>query len=257
MASIAITHLCEEFEAALQRADEVARNETLQLLQLKENGNAPSLYGEPKDTREHPYIQTSHSQGSIGLIATETQVEKEEKAYMNIVAKEADDAYRLQALDYTKGHVTTSVREDEVDNAQELHNSSLFATLLKAATDCEPPSANPFQQLPRDQDVNGRPSFGPSTELLLNSNGTDQQGSSQDGPKDRNQKDRRNSFVDVIEHENDTAVVKGYGSANHEVNGAMIGKSVETSSETDMVIDDLAFTLKKKKKDKRPLRTKK
>ena len=45
---------------------------------------------------------------------------------------EAEEVYRMQALDYTTGHQAASLREETVDPNQRASNS-LFATLVKAA----------------------------------------------------------------------------------------------------------------------------
>lgn len=129
-ASVAVKHLCQELETALEQADQVAQNEILHLLQLKAKsgismGNTLLVN---TDGRNIPYLQTSEMAGEILLENSTTQTNKVEDA-----ATEAEELYRQQALDYSKGHVASSVREDEVDHVRKDQGSALFTSLLKAA----------------------------------------------------------------------------------------------------------------------------
>ena len=125
VAETSIKNLCQLLEAALARADEQAQKERLQRLQLK-NISLPPLA--PSNRNVPFYKQTDNE---IDMDVDDHVDEAKVQQYQT----EAEEAYRRQALDYSSGHVATSVREDDNNRKGHNHgqkNGSLLADMLKS-----------------------------------------------------------------------------------------------------------------------------
>jgi hypothetical protein len=127
-ASAAVQYLCQELEATLARADNHARRETLERLQQAEQVKVP-LGVRPKTSLPAPFIDFDDNRGDKGCTC---ETSKNKTARTEGVDEEE---YRVQALDYTKGHQTTSLRKDteDPDRKTQKAGSLMLASLVQAA----------------------------------------------------------------------------------------------------------------------------
>lgn len=129
-ASTAVQHLCKELEATLDQADQVARKETLQHLQQTEQVKAPFDLSATNE-RDGPFLHTDIDRGG-----NDVEISTNDTTWTESAKAEAEEVYRMQALDYTRGHQATSLREDSAhpDHKAQNTGSALLATLMKVAT---------------------------------------------------------------------------------------------------------------------------
>ena len=132
-ASAAVLYLSNELEATLDRADEVAREDALEQLQQAEQEKA-HLAVCSRTIQGFPFIHLHDDPGENGSIEWETS--KNDTNWTRSAIAEAEELYRIQALDYKAGHQAMSLREESVDTDKKTQNTgrSLFATMVKAAT---------------------------------------------------------------------------------------------------------------------------
>jgi hypothetical protein len=249
-ASVAVKHLCQELETALEQADQVAQKEMLHLLQLKEKGGIPmttTLLTDNAETRNMPYLQTSDMEGSVLVETSKTQTDAIEDA-----ATEAEELYRQQALDYSRGHFASSVREDEVEHGRKDHGSTLFTSLLKAAAGTDDKSlllnSNEVAAAPVDADM------------------SDAHGELGQGEADDNDKSNGSGGIvespaiekpyypskseDCDDEEETTTLLSPEFSTVQESNFATSSAKVRSADAAGPAIDDLSLAVKKKKKEK-------
>ena len=96
VAEVAIKDLCQLLETTLTQADEQAQNERLRLLQLQQQVHPSSLppLPSPSSTQNTPFLQQIEDM-DVDSNVDETQVQQAQR--------EAEEAYRKQALDYSTG----------------------------------------------------------------------------------------------------------------------------------------------------------
>lgn len=135
-AATAVRHLCAQLETALEQADQVAQTEVLQLLQLRKSGNVTAALdvnteGDPIKCKALHLDTTEENKDEMMIDTCNFESSKIDNA-----TSEAEEIYRQQALDYSVGHVASSVREDHTtyeDRNGDKAVGSLFTSLLKAA----------------------------------------------------------------------------------------------------------------------------
>jgi exosome complex component RRP45 len=96
VAEVAIKDLCQLLETTLTQADEQAQNERLRLLQLQQQVHTSSLPPLPSasSNKNTPFLQQIEDM-DVDSNVDETQVQQAQR--------EAEEAYRKQALDYSSG----------------------------------------------------------------------------------------------------------------------------------------------------------
>jgi exosome complex component RRP45 len=125
----AAQELCGLMEDALQEADDQARKERLDLLQGNEHGKIDSVPNMVPPANS-PYFLGIDGHNDILDVEPEVDLGQNETA-----RTKAEEVYRKQALDYTTGHVASTIREDVVDEEQPVvrqENRSLLAAMLKS-----------------------------------------------------------------------------------------------------------------------------
>lgn len=134
-AATAVRHLCAQLETALEQADQVAQTEVLQLLQLRKSGNVTAgldvnTEGDPINANARQLDTTEENKDEM------VDTCNFEPSKVDNATSEAEEIYRQQALDYSVGHLASSVREDHTtyeDHDGDKAVGSLFKSLLKAA----------------------------------------------------------------------------------------------------------------------------
>lgn len=130
-ATTAVKHLCLELETTLEQADEVAQKEILQKLKLRQSGETAVAM-----QIDNAIEEDSRTNDNESSLIENAHVEEPSK--IDDTTTQAEEAYRQQALDYSIGHIASSVREDDSrseDKKIAKGGGSLFASLLKAAGD--------------------------------------------------------------------------------------------------------------------------
>ncbi len=169
---------------------------------------------------------------------------------MNGVATEAEEVYRQQALDYTKCHSATSVREDTVQHSQTSRGSSLLTLLLKAASEVKSSSHNQSHRS-AFEGMNELTSRAPA--LLLREDNL--QGISLDAPDTTHPNGVESDSKNGCDDEAETLLQQSldfaaYNASSQEENHENVStvQIIGSSSETEQMINDLAFAVKKKKR---------
>lgn len=127
VAQTSTKQLCQFLEQTLQDADEQAQKQRLEKLKQQQDRRlASSATSLPPNT---PYFEESKFGDEMNV---EVDIDVDHIAEAE---KKAEEAYRQQALDYSRGHVASRVRED---NTQEKSypnqkGKSLLAAMLKSA----------------------------------------------------------------------------------------------------------------------------
>ncbi|CAJ1943192.1 unnamed protein product [Cylindrotheca closterium] len=117
--------LCQFLEQTLQDANGKAQQERLEKLKQQQDGKfATSAASLPPNA---PYFEQSK-------IGDEMNVEVEvDVDHIAEVEKKAEEAYRQQALDYSRGHVASKVREDSTkEKSSQQKGKSLIAAMLRS-----------------------------------------------------------------------------------------------------------------------------
>eukprot|EP00934_Nitzschia_sp_Nitz4_P003817 Nitzschia sp. Nitz4//scaffold2_size372955//251504//253035//NITZ4_000447-RA/size372955-snap-gene-0.95-mRNA-1//-1//CDS//3329546850//3807//frame0 len=112
-----VRELCSQLEEALKNADEEAQTE-----QLKRVKQQSQIAMDFMDLDETP-----QDSAAGGEEAASNDVE------MDASAMAEEEAYRRKALDYSSGHVASSVREDKPQQSKSSTSGSLLASFLKSA----------------------------------------------------------------------------------------------------------------------------
>jgi hypothetical protein len=139
LADTSVKHLCHLLEVSLKDADDQANRDRLFRLQQQQNQHTAMLPLPPRpimdDSDGGVYFQQTTEDQEMEM--NDAAFEKSNKMLEHAQAQ-ADEAYRQQALDYTRGHVATAVREN--DDQGMMNNrfakqqaGSLLATMLKSA----------------------------------------------------------------------------------------------------------------------------
>lgn len=124
IAQASTKQLCHFLEQTLKEADEKAQQARLDSLKQQQDGMFDSLVTHPPPNT--PYFEQLKSSNVEVGVDSDHIVEIERKA---------EETYRQQALDYTRGHVASKVREDrkmEMGYSQQ-KGKSLLVAMLKSA----------------------------------------------------------------------------------------------------------------------------
>jgi exosome complex component RRP45 len=139
LADTSVKHLCHLLEVSLKDADDQANRERLFRLQQQQNHHTALLPLPPRpildDMDGGTYFQLKTENQEMEM--NDAAFEKSNKMLEHAQAQ-ADEAYRQQALDYSRGHVATAVRENDdqggINNRSVKQQAgSLLATMLKSA----------------------------------------------------------------------------------------------------------------------------
>jgi len=236
-AATAVKHLCLELETALEEADQVAQEEMLHSIQLRRSGDrtvAAKIDG------------NDESSGLPAPAAVEDSIMIESAT--EDAASEAEEAYRQQALNYSVGHLASSVREDGANHHDRQGTNpgrSLFSALLKVAGSLQG-SATEIPQAPsipknvhsprtedeaqRDQDV--------MPEIAVPS-GHHPIAKQSDSDEEESHMMLKHEFGDGKEHV----------SSAHQLNDMLPREAlkIQQPPENEATIDDLALAFKQKK----------
>ena len=136
VAETSVKQLCQLLEESLKEADSQANRDRLVRLQQQENPSYVALPPLPIDESGNSYFrQTSGDQN----MEIDDSVLDQGSEILTLAQTSAEEAYRRQALDYSKGHVASAVREN--DDREGLRSSSnqqagsLLAAMLKSVRD--------------------------------------------------------------------------------------------------------------------------
>lgn len=138
--------LCQFLEQTLQEADKKAQQQRLEKLKQRQDGkfasSATSL------TPNAPYFEQSKNGDEMNV---EVDVDVDHIAE---VERKAEEAYRQQALDYSRGHVASKVREDNTKERSSSRQTgkSLLAAMLKSVNQVDmAENANELEESSRQQ----------------------------------------------------------------------------------------------------------
>jgi hypothetical protein len=132
IAATSVKELCQLLEGALKEADDQAQKERLQRLQRQQHGDVEGSLPLSSSVENTPYFQQSGDNEDFMDIEQAVDSSEIEQAQT-----EAEEAYRQQALDYSRGHVAQAVREDGNDDRKSSYKQqagSLLAAMLKSAS---------------------------------------------------------------------------------------------------------------------------
>jgi exosome complex component RRP45 len=131
LADSSIKQLCELLEGALKDADEQAQADRLARLQQQREGTGFVL--PPKVANENsPYFQQTDTEN--GFMEIEADATTTDADQIQQAQSDAEEAYRQQALDYSRGHVASAVKEnnDGGKSSAVRQAGSLLASMLKS-----------------------------------------------------------------------------------------------------------------------------
>lgn len=124
LAAAHIQPLCQSLEKALEEADERALQERLALLKIRQ-GDSVQLPPHPEPAV--PFFQEAEeAEVEMDTSLDETQAKHD-------VANAEEEAYRIQALDYNRGHVASKLRDDDRKEKKTKRVSKLLEALLSSA----------------------------------------------------------------------------------------------------------------------------
>ena len=136
VAETSVKQLCQLLEASLKEADSQSNRDRLVRLQLQGNPSSVALPPLPIDESGNSYFQQTSRDQNMEI---DGSVLEQGNEILTLAQTSAEEAYRRQALDYSKGHVASSVREnDDVERLRSSSNQqagSLLAAMLKSVRD--------------------------------------------------------------------------------------------------------------------------
>lgn len=240
LAEKCIVQLCQTLESTLKEADEKAQNERLHRLQKQQqHPNLPPLPSDP--IPEVPFWKEDVAK-QVDMKSLNVDSSSEIKEAQIKMKDQAEEAYRLRALEYNQGHIAAKVKEKADDRKHE--GGTLLAAMLKSAQE------TPDEQMVDNQNV---------MEVEPSSN-------------DQNTKNPMASKNQISEFEEFAKTMKGKienkktdsmvfddeeevsTMLKSEFESVQVKKMKEEADEDD--VDDLALAIKKKKKDKKKKKTK-
>lgn len=128
IAQASTRQLCKFLEHTLQEADEKAQQQRLEKLKRQQDGGSAGAVTHPEPIT--PYFEQSKS-SDVEVDIDVVQIAE--------VERKAEEAYRQQALDYSRGHIASKVREDKKNDgpSSEQKGKSLLAAMLKSANQAD------------------------------------------------------------------------------------------------------------------------
>jgi exosome complex component RRP45 len=130
LAETSIHQLCQMLESTLQEADEKAQQERLhRLQQLQDYPNLPPLPADPAPPVPF-WFQDGDLQVDVSSPFADPSQEVQEAE--GKVKDQEQEAYRLQALDFTRGHIAARVREDDKKKIPQEGTNTLLVAMLQA-----------------------------------------------------------------------------------------------------------------------------
>jgi len=118
--------LCSSIEDTLQGADKQAHDQRLRRLQQQRHMSDKPIPDSTDDTIPNVPFYETMGVTPVDLTPNDDTVSKAQR--------EADEAYRLQALDYNVGHIAAKVRDDEPKRPQSGGPNALLELMKKSAT---------------------------------------------------------------------------------------------------------------------------
>jgi exosome complex component RRP45 len=151
VADTSIKELCHLLEGALKEADDQAQKERLKRLQRQQHGDLGGELPLPPPVDNTPYFQQTGDSDELMDVPPTVNPDQIQKA-----ETEAEEAYRHLALDYSRGHVATALRDDDSGDRKSAFKQqagSLLAAMLKSVSQeiAAPTKPNPGQTQPMDQ----------------------------------------------------------------------------------------------------------
>lgn len=238
IAKASVEELCRMLEQTLVEADERAQKERLERLQQQHNGN--SEVSVPLPPINTPYFEHTHDTNEMEL---QVDVNSNDMA---AAQTKAEEAYRQQALDYSKGHVASKVSENKSAHRVSAHEqaASLFASMLRSSK-MEVADANAKPTLP--------PSAKTQNDTALTTTAVSTVTLDKAAEGDQNANERSLPAMDLDDEEEATAVLHSEFEQSPAVFSEKTAKedkieilAITGCQEDEMV--DLSMAVKKKKK---------
>jgi len=245
IAQAATKQLCHFFERTLQEADDEAQQQRLEKLKQQQDETFGGALTHPPPST--PYFEQSKSNN------VEVDVDVD---HISEVERKAEEAYRQQALDYSRGHVASKVREDkkkEVPSAQR-KGKSLLAAMLKSVNQSDKSeSMNGIQDSPHQSEEYASALVNPTLKLGEQSQVTTREDSRKIGEKEK--KPAALDTDDDEDEEASTLLKSEFSSVPSKLREESTSKNPKTDSNpktNEEAIDfSMAITNKKKKKAKK------
>eukprot|EP00979_Chaetoceros_neogracilis_P009100 scaffold2062_cov273-Chaetoceros_neogracile.AAC.15 len=134
IAETSTKHLYQFLEQTLQEADEKAQQQRLEKLKQQQDGEvANSAISPPPNI---PYFEQSKDGEEMNI-----EVDGTDADHFAETERKAEEAYRQQALDYSRGHVASKLREDsdKKKSSSQQKGKSLLAAMLKSVNQVSKP----------------------------------------------------------------------------------------------------------------------